>query len=507
MIKRQSSGGFTVVEALVASAIVAVVALAGVAAITQMRTMKNRSIEVCRLHASSTVEKFRSIGYFSAISSFAPDRTRRDFPGDPTLSLSGIGINDSQMWPPGTNVLDDQPIPVIKNNVLIMSSLNALLAIYNSNASGFCSDTGATYGGSIAAPPPGTELKDATVMLRIRPYNTQTGELLDCPPDLRIAPEPIIPDSKPNSAFSPFTPIGGTITEPPKVTRDPSTKTNVGLKLTVMESFTNEDNQASKCNAEQNFQYPADLTPPPPPDFATVVLSSSVIPPVNSNICAPYTNSYTLQFGYATNNMEPGTVLVCRDNSVFNTYTAVDTRYAAVECRGVPTPSGVATVITKNAPPSMLPPANEPGIQFSPAYNVRKADVANPWVSCDKVTACGKPPNSGGGVAKSGTSLKPVYELRYTDLPPLCRINIEIAALDTASNPSATVLSKPNPLNPNVIDPRNTIETGFWDVPAVVCGDPVNPTTTLCSPGGSGAAGAGYYGTPSQIYFRCGGCL
>jgi hypothetical protein len=194
--------GYSLSEVIVATGFVVIVATAGLTSMNYFRSLKNRSNTVCRLHVSSVVEKFRSIGYFAAVHNFTPLDANRSFYQGPSdmvtknqVSLVSKGISDSDLWP-NVNVLGAGSSPTLNNAVLISSSVNALLAIYNSNPN-YCT-TGAAYTGSATASQitdlitaPSVELKNATLQIQIVPYNLTTGQDLPCiAPPLRIAPKP-----------------------------------------------------------------------------------------------------------------------------------------------------------------------------------------------------------------------------------------------------------------------------------------------------------------------------
>jgi prepilin-type N-terminal cleavage/methylation domain-containing protein len=240
--------GFTIVESLVAMAIVATISLAGLGTMTYMRGVKNRSKEICLAHVSGTVEKFRSIGYFAAANNFTPIQTSPNFDSSmiaPSLSLNPRGIIDSWMYPT-TQILEYPATatpPTLNNQVLIASSLNALLAIYNSNPA-FCqgaegapytdsSGVSPTQGFGAASPELGPS---AALTLKIESYNTKTGAMDACTTGLKIAPPGRYEDGNPSAA------IGSPI---PKVSRGaPKDK---GILLTVTQSYVDEEGFSQKC--------------------------------------------------------------------------------------------------------------------------------------------------------------------------------------------------------------------------------------------------------------------
>ena len=458
----KSKNGFSMVEVLVASAFVAVLAVTGLTSYTYMRNMRNRSTDVCRIHVSSVVEKFRSIGYFSAINNKTPvstDRTFNDI-GGPT-SLQSKGISDTALWP-SVNILASGGSPTLNNSILISSSINALLAIYNSNPA-YCS-TGAPYAGVIANP--SGDLNGASISLQIVPFNINTGiPLSTCPNPLRIAP-----DSTSASAY---------LTSPRKATQSTDTRNDVGLLLRVNESYTNEDGQTSNCSIEQRFQYSPDITPPQAPNFKQIIPTLTSAPD-----CSAAITDFTVVFGYNGRSIEPGSVLVCRDMSAIN--NSVVSPYLLVTCQ-----NGTVTQALAMAGPPMAKPTGVTGLDYTAGYSARAVGT-NEWKPCEEVTACGIPPNLGAGLDPASTPQEPRYRLSYSGLPIGCRINIEVAAIDTASNSSDNYLTAGTP--PNNTSFNYNMTSISWDVHRPACG-------SICGPMGSGTGT-----TAGNTYFRCGGC-
>lgn len=472
------TGGFSVVEGIVASALVATLALGGLASYNYMRKVRNRSTDICRLHVAGVVEKFRSIGYFAAINNFNPIESTRTFTGNsPTSLADSKGIPNTQLWP-NISVLEAAPRPTLNNSVLISSSINALLAIYNSNADFCASSNGAVYTGSglnsALVTYPSEDLKDATVRLQIVPYDADSGGPLKpttCPMPLRIAPGPIGPAS---SAFS---------SSPPKA-KEGDTKYNAGLLVRVIQNFTDEDGQASSCSVEQRFQYSPDLNAPLPPNYATMMPAGTSV-----GNCAPPNTNVTITFGYdGSRFMEPGAVMVCRDNSITSDTPAPG--YAKFACISGPVPQ----VVGRNFPAPGPLPVNTTGLTYSAGYTTVSGTPGNDWVPCDTVTACGRPPDAGSVSILGGTSTnQPKYRLRYSNLPLGCRVNIEIATLDTASNSSVNFLTAGTAVNPSI--PDFSMTRIQFDVSRPTCG------TSMC-----GSCGANCGLTPGNVYFQCPSC-
>lgn len=469
--------GFSVVEALVALGFVAIIAGAGVSFISYSRNFKNRSNEICRLHVANVIENFRSVGYFSAVNNFIPVGANRVFLGTTQSSLAQNGIPDALMWPTNLDVLSTSSAPALNNSVLIRSSLNALLAIYNSSPA-YCS-SGAPYvptGVPNAFTLPSSDLKNANLKIQILPYNTATGAMAGCPSPLQIAPEPIYKDSSPNSSYS---------TTPAKATKG-NTQNQMGLLVRLVETFTTEDGTNGSCATEQKFQYAADTVAPRPPDFISMSGPST-------NNCGGTSNTYIASFGYQNYDIEAGSVLVCRDTSV-NTLAGIAGVSRVTSCSGAGAPAG--NVIAYNLPPFFTPPAGKTGISYSTAYNTNVSNASIPWVPCDRVTACGVAPTS-AQLTVTSTTARPQYQLTYKNLPALCRVNIEIAALDTASNSSDNTLTASHynlTSNSNDLKVFETSDTKLsWDIPGT-CGSSCGSCGTNCGV------------TYANVYFRCGGC-
>lgn len=473
--------GYSLSEVIVATGFVVIVATAGLTSMNYFRSLKNRSNTVCRLHVSSVVEKFRSIGYFAAVHNFTPLDANRSFYQGPSdmvtknqVSLVSKGISDSDLWP-NVNVLGAGNSPTLNNAVLISSSVNALLAIYNSN-SNYCT-TGAAYTGSAIASQitdlitaPSAELKNASLRIQIVPYNLTTGQDLPCiAPPLRIAP-------KPATGAGTF---GGAR---PKATQDPNTRYDVGLRVRVLQEYTDEDNMSSACAVEQRFQYASDLTPPVRPNYSAM---NRITGPATNNGCTSpsLSNSYTISFGFSgagSEKLEAGGVFVCRDGSVtYNQASAANGDHAKVTCQ-----AGAAStaIYFRLNPPTLAPAAGTTGLAYAFGYSAN----SNPWVPCDKVTACGVTASS---VTMGGTAQRPIFNLNYTNLPAGCRVNIEASILDTASNSSTPRFTNGNGGSPEAIN--NSISISSWDVPYPTCGTPCGTCGFNCGP---------------VTYFRCGGC-
>lgn len=482
MKKIKRTSGFSMVEVLVASAFVSVLAVTGLTSYTYMRNLRNRSTDICRVHVSGVVEKFRSIGYFSAINTFSPLSSDRAFPGNtPTSLRNSKGIPNEQLWPTTLSVLEAAPRPTLNNSVLISSSINALLAIYNTNAE-FCTNSnGAVYTGAAVDPTlvtlPSADLKSASIRLQIVPYDINTGSPLSpaCPMPLRIAPESAGGSS---SAFG---------TSPPKA-KGGNTKYNTGLLVRVIEDYTNEDGKPSSCSIEQRFQYSPDLTPPRPPNFSAMNPSGVV---AGSGSCgtSPNTN-VVVTFGYdGYEVIEPGAVMVCRDNSIVDDTPAPG--YTKFQCRSGPVPQ----VIARDFPAPGLLPAGQTGLTYSASgagYAARNTDPNNEWMPCDRVTACGIPPTN-ATLLGTNTSTQPKYALTYNGLPLGCRVNIEVAAIDTASNSSSNYLTAGT--GPDNINPDLSMTRIQFDVARPYCG------ATMC-----GSCGANCGLSPGQVYFQCPSC-
>lgn len=472
-VKRTS--GFSMVEVLVASAFIAVLAVTGLTSYNYMRNLRNRSTDVCRVHVSGVIERFRSIGYFSAINNFNPVALDRTFEGNSPTSLQSKGIPNTQLWP-SVSILEAAPRPTLNNSVLISSSINALLAIYNTNPAYCANPNGAPYEGSNPGDPnlitrPSADLKDSSINLRIIPYSIETGNPLPvaCPMPLRIAPEA-------SSTSNTFT------VSPAKADRG-DTRYDTGLLVKVIENYTNEDGLPSSCSIEQRFQYSPDIVAPAAPNLATMS-------PVGTSVgdCGTPNRDVTITIGYQDPVvLEPGAVLVCRDNSIPGNTPA--TGYAMYTCQNGTVPQVVGIV---SPAPAKLPPGIT-GLHYQTGYDARNQSGSNEWKPCDQVTACDVPPESASLLGGSSTN-QPRYQLTYRNLPPGCRVNIEVAAIDTASNSSTNFLTAHSASNDSL--PNVSINTIEFDVARPNCG-------SMCGPCGAGSCGA----MPPDVYFRCGGCL
>lgn len=458
---QKTSSGFTIIESLVALAIVSAVSVAGLGTMSYIRHVKNRTKEVCLTRVTTTVERFRSIGYFAAIG--AAPSPGANFPGGAGSGVADLGITDSMMFP-AVPVLSSGTQPTINNNILITSSLNALLALYNSNA-GFCatglpySGTGAQGGLALASPP--SELASAVLRVQILPYSTSTGAALGCPAaPLYIAPEGTYPDSSGSSVYG---------SSPAKAVRG-GARTDAGLILKVSQDYVDEAGTPQSCTIEQRFQYAKDSIAPPQPDFKSV----TGIPASQPN-CGSLNNSVTIRIGYDTRDIEPGSVMVCRDLSLAVSApiqaSEIGPGFTKNQCRNYP---GVAEVINSGGTP---PNAANTGRAYT-AYAA--AASSRQWVSCDRVTACGVAPS---GPVTMSAGPRPKYTLTYNNLPPYCRVNIQYAAIDTASNSSL------NALTASTADPavfNSAVAQVQWDVPSPRCGS--------------------YCTWAAPYYFQCGGC-
>ncbi len=463
----KNKNGFSMVEVLLACVIISVAALSGLATFNYIGKSNNRSMDICRIHTAGIIEKFQSIGYFAAITDFTPLGSTRTYPGTPSDSLNTIGISDPMLWPTTLDVLGSTGAPTLNNSILITSSINALLGIYNSNPA-LCL-TGGTY--TASAPDlftkPSSELKGASVQIQVIPYDTKTGALdMTCPMPLRIAPEPLYPDTNTNSAFG---------TSPAKAAKG-NNRYNTGLLLKVVESFTNESGLPSSCSIEQKFQYAPDMNPPVAPDYKTI----NPIPNWGAS-CTSGGGSYAVTFGYSSIDIEPGAVMVCRDTSVLKGTLAPGHIMASCSGPGAPAPT---VVYPKPSYPGST------GFVYNSQYAVNVADTSRQWVPCDRVTACGVAPTS-AVLDPSSTPQKPLYKLTYSNLPAYCRVNIEIAALDTSSNSSLNFLTAST-------SPTNVFYGGstslMWDIPMPTCG-------STC-----GSCGTGCGVSAATVYFMCGGC-
>ena len=473
MKRNKRTSGFSMVEVLVASAFIATLAVTGLTSYNYMRNLRNRSTDVCRVHVSGVIERFRSIGYFSAINNFNPVQSNRTFLGDSSVSLQSKGIPNTQLWP-SVSILEGAPRPTLNNSILISSSINALLAIYNTNPAYCTNPNGAPYDGGDPLNPnlvtrPSADLQGSSINLRITPYSIETGNPLAvaCPMPLRIAPE----SSTTSDTFT---------VSPNKVNRG-DTRNDTGLLVKVIQNYINEDGQAFSCSIEQRFQYSPDIVAPAPPNLATMSPAGTSV----GNCAAPNTN-VTITVGYQNPVvLEPGAVLVCRDNSITSDTTAPG--YAKFTCLNGPSPQ----VVGVDYPTPSALPAGITGLTYAAGYSAKNLDANNNWKPCDQVTACGVAPSSASLLGGSATN-QPRYQLTYNSLPLGCRVNIEVAAIDTASNSSTNYLTARSAGNAAV--PELSMNRIAFDVTRPSCG-------SIC-----GSCGTGCGLTSPNVYFRCGGC-
>lgn len=485
LVRGAPNSGFSLVEALVATVFIAIVALSGLTSFVYFRGVKHRSKDVCRAHVAGIVDSFRSIGYFTSFNNFTPIDASKVFLGVPAQSLSAQGIPNTALWPSSRYVLQRVGSNnVVDNTVLITSSINALLTIYNSNPS-YCA-TGDVYAGSITAPDP--NLRNSSVAIQIQPYNTRSGALLGCPSPLSISPEPLNDDTHANSAYG---------QNPRKAARPVGNLPHTGLNVRVTQVYEDEDGLSASCSIDQRFQYAADTNLPMPPDYFSM---QRLAGPNWNTVCpANLANHFEVVVGYNSRNIETGSVMLCRDVSVI-TPTPAATYGMALCLNG---PPGLGTVVGRRVEGSYegyFPPANrtpggvgyQTGLVYQTGYDTRNANTSLNWVPCDEVTACGVMPET-KTLEASSTPERPKYRLTYRNLPPLCRVVIQATAIDTALNPSDNSMTAGT--GPSNTTFNNVTTALTFDVPIPRCGHP-------CGNGGYN----NMKGAPSSLYFRCGSC-
>jgi hypothetical protein len=250
-------------------------------------------------------------------------------------------------------------------------------------------------------------------------------------------------------------------------------KTNIGFIVRAKTQFVGEDGSNDMCVTEQKFQYEVDVDEPPKP----TVLSSTMTSLTPAECTGADVNTFELDVGYNGGSVEPGTVLLCQDQSIKpeiaqTPLLGVQVR-AGVQClsgnsASAPAPPGPQVAFYY--PGSYFPPAGYGGFDYTTgttSTGIRR------WVPCDTLQLCGRSPKNATITSANGPpTTKISYHLEYENLPSDCRIIVKTAGVDTGANSSPELASPSMGSNNPVLFSGST---NSWDVPRprckVFCGD------------------------------------
>jgi type II secretory pathway pseudopilin PulG len=463
-----TENGFAIVENMVAIAVIAGIALAGLAMMSYFTRKTTLQSSQCKLYAQQVIDQIRGQAIVPTIYPFRPgvsaDPNTNDLASNqiPAGGYSNAFLTSTAARWPGTVSVDPtggvpSPQPYLQSSFYIDGAMNTLLAIYNSNAS-FCSTP------TIYTPITGTNMlqltnADGSVItptIQIIPYNTETGATLTCAANwpLYITPSGEYSDTQTAANGNGSRALGESAIANGIMQRSSTFKTNVGLLLKVSLSYTysvtgnsvkttaganNGDVQNQGCMVQQTFQYPTDKSPPAVPSIQVAVSYAA-----NYSACLNLQNS--VQVAITSSNEEGGTLYVCR-NAYWDPATAPDMAITSLppDVAG-PAPSAqvsgsiLACVAAvggdSNLPqpvtwgPAQAYTADQPNNVGWTASDLQSSTpTMGQWVPCDQLTICGQSANyPTTGSASGGITLS------YSNVTPGCRDAIEVAAVDTAGN-------------------------------------------------------------------------
>lgn len=419
-----------------------VVALSTVSLLYGIKKSTSPEAAVCMGYTQGTLSRFRAVGQYPVTASMVPYNAART-PATP-FGLTLMDISDANRWT-GVEIMDTSAPPRLNNYQMINSAVNAVMATYNSSAATICTGpngldvTAISNIGRLAVP---DALKQGThqVFFHITPYDIHSGATIGCTHPLDILPTP----ARKSVAGS----FVATSVAPPLVQNyatGPTKMSNVGFLFRVsvnyqrkVESGFENDN----CFSEARFQYEADQTPPAYPDLFSVSVSN--VPLTNQN-------SVVIQMGYSANRMKRGSVLVCRDRSMYPPGAwapgnAAFQNAAALSnpqvrpCYNIP--PGVGGTVQFNVLGSNFPTVNP---RYFPSttgagntnttglrYDVGAFQPIGAWGPCESMTVCGSNP-VGPLIANAGAD-NPYLTTIYNNVPTYCRVRVEVGVVDTARN-------------------------------------------------------------------------
>ena len=436
--------GFSLVEVLVGSAI-----LVGIGA-SVFYTTSVKSINAaqatnrfrCEASTASAISFLQSQGIVSQIVNVVPVSGSRTVPTALQFTSSYVDLGD--LWNGNPEIMGDATgAPIVLNSgALIGGSVRNLAAIYNNSGTDFCSAGGnygplSSYLSSInGGLPPGS-----TTTIQVQPYSLLNGSInCSLPKPLILYPRPS--SSTGNAYANNWVQPGGTSTS------------DYGLVATIRTTF-NEGGRSFTCSSQHKFQYQRDIVPPVTISTATNTTPNTTQFPATPNCTSTTSVPLDISIGYNSSPIppEPGTVLLCKDQSTRLVYDNYSNCYPGPAPGPQPRPAltGGASVVT-------------PAPQY-PSYGN--------WVPCDQAQVCGVSASSAAADTSSNVGLN----LHFAALPYDCQVALQAVAIDTSGNFStATALNITDPtLTPQPLLQRPTCGPTFCYAGGALPGNTWNP--------------------------------
>lgn len=292
MKRHLGQAGFSIVEIVVASVILAIIVGSSLTFMSNTETRdtfrgKIQQDNTCLTEANKIISNLKERGQ---------SRMRLNFPSNilnngarPTKTFGVVldqtyegffpwepGIANSDRWPTTkpvytTNLASDSN--TIRPSLLIMGYMNALQGIYNSNsaicsnANGLSSYLDQLGANSIIIQPTSnfnqpSGAANPSAFLRIQPFNTQTGTVLACPSTVYVRPAGPREASLATNLYTPQPPGGGfpAIVNPTGnniFLADSEFSHTTGFLVTARVNYVDRKGQPRSCSVQEKFQYNA----------------------------------------------------------------------------------------------------------------------------------------------------------------------------------------------------------------------------------------------------------
>jgi len=457
LLKGLSHKGFSLVEILVASAVLIVSSLGVVFLIQQKSVVSNISdSSSCVAHLNKVMTRLKEKGLRLEAHDFLPtDTALRPVAAS---APSQNGILNVDRWPdhPDYSISTNVPVPELRNSHLLLSSVSAIAAIYNSSAS-YCSNaTGVAYNTADLMANSRSRGVGATAVstiantrIRIQPYQLDTNDFPT--PACPAGPLIIKPTAQaevasgfttsPLPVFGPPAAAPYTLAGPDRyfATMAANVEDNLGFLVTVFAEYQKNDGNTAPCTLQQRFQYQRDGTPATfggggASSQATGASNMTAIGPQNCEFeaSANVNLDVVVEFGEINGNVisEDGSIMLCRDLSYklepedgnYNCYSGISSK-RQYEFPGT---EGGKAITTATAVDTYY--FDGRGIPKPDPLSVKTLVGDGFWKPCDQIVACGLEVNAdftGGNL---------VYTLNYNSLVWNCIIRIQYTIIDPAGN-------------------------------------------------------------------------
>ena len=514
----KSNQGYSLVETLVAVAIVASIATV-VANMNNFSTtgQKTNYKRVCESVANSALAVIQERGPIETIvpfNGFAGTQMTTYATGNPRGINAATDLFTSGNTASFFTILSTATptqSPQLNNYQQIRGSIRTLTSIYNNTPALRCAWTafnpisGNLNLNQVDLPVSLANLAP-TVQLSLVPFDTTTGAEVACPTELHIAPPPRSPNTIDDAYFagSGSQAVADDFVGAPAVTAGLSivrrttaggiTASNIrGIIMKSRVSFNVQslDGGAGEnisCETSQRFQYSADRTAPAAPTVTIANNATINVPTTDScNILPASTRQATITIAAAAG-AEEGVRLICRDLSARREYTLPpnSTSGLGMPANSIPCIIRNGTVDTSGLEQNLVRPAPASAYPNS-GFSLRGQNLGEVWRPCEQVRVCGVAPQAPPAGTPSNLTLT------YNDLPLGCLIHMEARAVDTAGNLSPSGLINAPSLAagyPGLSDSR--------EIKKPVCGaNAGNPywvanQGTFCHPSSAGDVGTYY---------------